>query len=112
MKHSQVASDLLVARTFIADKECWTRGSQFRDAYGVPTNANYAHSYCLIGAIRQATGETLDYLLEHNRTRACLSALHLNMRAPSVASWNDATNRTHKQVLALIDKTIERELKG
>jgi len=111
MKHSQVASDLLVAKTFIADKERWTQGCQFRDTFGVPTNAIHAQSYCLIGAIRQATGEVLDYMLEQNRTRACISALHRNMRAPSVASWNDARNRTHKQVLALLDKTIEHQLK-
>lgn len=88
-------------RKLLANKKRWTKGCCARDKQGnqVRINSPDAASYCLIGAICKVV------LLDEQITLLNFSKEKLGR---SITGWNDAKHRTHKQVIAFLDKIITR----
>jgi hypothetical protein len=72
----------------------WTQGAFARDRYGhdVPPDSPYATSWCLEGAA-VAVG-------------ASAYRLHKALNVFSVAWWNDGPQRTHEEVLTMLNRAI------
>jgi hypothetical protein len=90
----------------IEKPENWTQGAYARRADGtailgdsyVCVTHTEAHSRCIFGA-----GMACDI-----GTYSMSAALHGLSGQPNLASWNDAPERTHAEVLALLKSAIER----
>lgn len=91
---------LKAMRELLSAPERWTKGECARDASGnrVDISSPDATCFCLIGAAGlvgefKSVMDLLDRLV-----------------APGPAScWQDAPERTHAEVLALLDRAIEQE---
>lgn len=95
---------LLEARDLIAKPEHWTQGTSARDASGTPviSREDCATSFCMYGAISRAAGM-------HNIHKEVLATeLRTTIHGPSIAEYNDAPNRKHEDVLAMMDATVAR----
>jgi len=103
------------ARRLITDPRYWTQGAYARNIQGdeCAPDEPPAFCFCTYGALARATGcrpfEVSTYAGE------ALDALVLtlnedfdDMPIASIPEWNDNSQRTHADVLALFDKTIER----
>lgn len=93
--------DVLVkARELLAEPGRWTQETAARDAAGLPVGAtsDAAVCWCLIGAL-DAVRDGTTALAQLRRTLGC----------SSVSAWNDAPERTHADVLALLDRAIAKE---
>lgn len=106
MTNAQTVRDLEAARKLIEKPENWCKGAEARDADGnrVSDYSTKAVSYCALGAISRATkgrGATRRY-------SAAWSALERATVVGSIAAYNDAPRRTHKQILKLFDRAISR----
>lgn len=111
-----VLTALIEARRLINNG--WTRTTFARDAGGhmCDWGADWATSFCSIGAIYRAT----DWRSTHN-TEVCMrvfEALAENMfpgyGEPSgqVVLYNDARGRTKEEILEAFDKTIAAQMKA
>lgn len=109
MKKPKTALSVLVAaRKLITPRKRWTKGSWARADGGITTDETdpAATCFCMSGAIRRYTnGDAAD---AHDiRVRdAARSAVHAVIHSDSIAAYNDAVRRTHKQVLAAFDRAI------
>lgn len=90
---SQLRDDLIAARALIDTPEKWTKGSYERDG-----------CYCVAGALRIAIFGGLDDNGPYwDRYRTAKRSLH-----PSdVILFNDASETTHADMMALFDRAIE-----
>ena len=90
-------------RKLLSKPEAWTKGA-FDDGHG---------AYCLIGANHKVDGPgevlakeimcyKLDGLLIDDYEGEVIVEADIDM----VTSWNDAENRTHKQILKFLDRCI------
>lgn len=100
------------ARNLIAAEGTWTQGSIARDKFGAPKKVHdtSATCFCLIGSLRRAEGDDTP-----EREVACnLVSEEINIdRKPgedriTLAKWNDASVRTHGDVIAALDRTMMR----
>lgn len=90
------------ARAILDSPNRWTRRSYARDANGrpVPIMDGKACSFCLVGALGRAAGG--------------LAGAHLAERILSdelmdyAPDWNDDPERTHEEVIAVLDAAIEK----
>ena len=102
-----VARVLRAARERIATPERWTQGEYARDAYGekMPENDfSGAYCWCSIGAIR---GDSAFNVSPEIQDAEDLLARVIGERtAFKLPDWNDATDRTHAEVLAAFDAAI------
>ena len=93
-------------RELLAVPERWTQGAPARSAKGrrVPPSSPSAVCWCVAGAIERQ-GEVTGA-----RMRDELGVLRaMSKAAQQIAwDWNDAPGRTHADVLALLDRVIER----
>ena len=83
----------------LADPKKWTKKALARDKEGCQTYSSYAPDavcWCLDGAI---------FKVYHNHKIRCeiVDKIELFINT-SIPEWNDAPQRTHKQVLALCKK--------
>jgi len=84
----------------------WTRDAAARDARGRSVNSDdeKACSYCLLGALWSME----KYRLEPTVEAALLRTLKKGGVKDQLATYNDTPGRTQEEILALVDKTIER----
>lgn len=98
------ARDILVkVKDLLSDPEHWCKGWYARTATGVPTtpNAPDAASWCLTGAIRKV--EQKGHVALQQQVNRAFRLEDYPMNLPDL---ND--EHTHEEVLAEIDKAIER----
>lgn len=87
---------LMKIKELLAKPENWTKGNFAKDKLGfvVPVNSKEAVCWCLAGAINKC------YL---NNDFNILTLLN-NNDIYHIPSWNDAPERTHAEVLALVER--------
>lgn len=95
---------LTAARALLEKPEAWCQGQSAKDAKGkrVRWESDAACSWCVLGAVSRALGHKwtpMDY-------SAAVTALGAQTRPFSPQGWNDRSERTHADVLALFDKAI------
>lgn len=97
------------ARELLSKPESWTQRAFARDAEG-----NFAHvysdraaCYCLLAALRRANPdpEKEGFLAARVRLQGLIDGRYHQFA--NVVEYNDAPERTHADVLALLDKAIE-----
>jgi hypothetical protein len=110
-------ADLRALRALLATPERWTQMADARDANGEETGI-YGHaatSWCLFGGGCRVTS-TQDPWRSRARLEKLWGALGLAEMLfdwepgwpKDLSCWNDAPERTHAEVLALIDDAISR----
>lgn len=90
------------ARALIAEPERWTQGALARDGDGEELGDAQdpdAACWCLAGALHHAGYGRATSLLVHR----VLSTLD---KPVDIVTWNDAPERSHAQVLLLLDECI------
>jgi hypothetical protein len=93
------------ARELLAYPERWIKGEDAADVIGQPLENGYdegAVCWCLAGALEKVSGRTQDCGVEP----AYQAVDDLIVDATNVREWNDAPERTHAEVLALLDRAI------
>ena len=90
-------------RKLLSKPEAWTKGA-FDDGHG---------AYCLIGANHKVDGpgevlaaEIMCYKLDGLLINDYGGEVAVDANITIVTSWNDAENRTHKQILKFLDQCI------
>lgn len=95
---------LIAARKRISKREHWTKGVMARDRIGLPTSdrADDACSFCSIGAVRASSASGV-------LVNAATNELWISLKGLiEISDFNDDRSTTHRQVLALFDRTIKR----
>lgn len=107
-------SVLKQARELLSDPKHWIKGTFARDDLGMecsPT-AESAKCWCLFGAIRKASDD--DRVLDPNLSHVgALSIKTLDILASELGNvhpptWQDTEDRTHSEVLDLLDRVITK----
>lgn len=90
-------------RELLAVPERWTRGEFARRADGSPCGSKdpAAQCWCLVGAMCRLDDDPI-------RGMEMLDAIRAATRSDSASVWNDAPGRTHADVLALLDRVVQR----
>lgn len=90
-------------RKLLSKPEAWTKGT-FDDGHG---------AYCLIGANHKVDGpgevlaeKIMAYKLDGLLINDYWDEVTVEADILIVTSWNDAKNRTHKQILKFLDRCI------
>ncbi len=98
-------STLVAARELLSVPERWTKGANARTASGqhVCFSDQTPVCFCLDGAL-QHVARAAEATIAAGFLNAALSA---SAAGYSFVSWQDAPERTHAEVLALLDKSIE-----
>ena len=93
---------LKAARETLSDPARWTKGVFARDSEGHSCSpcTPFAVCWCLFGAIRKAGNNV--------STKAVDAMCSLIPVTGSHAAWQDEPERTHQEVLDLLDTSIER----
>lgn len=109
---SQLLDDLKAVRELLSVPERWTKGEHARTNTGcpVPINSRRAKCWCLEGATARAVKSDERF----NNTWGCLLDMFRQDHPDAkiiggIIEWNDADDRTHADVLALLDKAIAAE---
>ena len=97
---AQLIADLKAVRALLAEPTAWTKGAMSRDKQGSPEypRASPTVCWCALGAIT---------------TRSPLAREQLRQELGfdtdwQITEWNDAPERTHSDVITLLDTTIAR----
>lgn len=103
---------LLVARTLLSDRRCWTQGVLARDRQGRPVSAldPTAVSWCALGAVyRIADGDIAMF----RRASAALEAVARALYGVGIRTLNDAPSPfAYRAVLGAFDHAIDRPLEA
>lgn len=108
------------ARELLSDQDHWIKGREAQNEYGIEVLANseHARSFCLIGAVRRVTlfqtadsfslaprtyVRALELLASAIRAR---SSFHSPLNAEALWTFNDSDDRTHEDVLQMLDAAI------
>ena len=96
------------ARALLAPSGAWTQGNSALDSdgIGVCPEDSWAVRWCLIGAVETVSARNA---VKGSTTVSALDILLRTIDGPDqegIVSWNDATGRTHAEVLALLDAAI------
>ena len=91
------------ARALIATPERWTQGTFARDAAGRRTYtwADDACRWCAFGAVIASAGKDNDPLVD-----PAVALLSKAVGWRDLTLWNDYPNRTHRDILAGLDRAI------
>jgi hypothetical protein len=92
---------LVAMRELLAKPEAWTQGAYARDASGryVSLVSQEASCWCIGGALLKCSRMGGNY-------DEVLFKLGGIFAGDSISAWNDAPERTHADVLALLDRAI------
>lgn len=97
---SQLKQDLIAVRELLSDPNRWCQRSMECNRKGVI-------AYCLTGAMSQIG---IDDIFGYERRRAMNVAFKKhNGLDYTIPFWNDAPERTHAEVIAALDVTIQAE---
>lgn len=90
------------AREILAEPSAWIKGEDACDAFNEPVDVDAisATRFCVGGAIDRAAFE----LDRRGEAYGACDELAAFMGADTVAEWNDEPDRTHAEVLAVLDK--------
>ena len=107
-KNADILLVLKEARAVLSQPSAWTQGVLARGIDLKPLKAEdpLACSFCMGGAVHKVC-QKLDIMVAHQALQALWAGLgkeHWN----NIASYNDARDRTHEEVLAVFDRTIKR----
>jgi hypothetical protein len=105
---SQLLTDLIAVRELLSAPERWTKGYGARNSEGTPVDSFSpdACCWCLVGACARVTEANE----AGNSGRFDVLRASLRPKAgPCLVRLNDAPERTHAEILAVIDKAIEKE---
>lgn len=101
---------LEAARALIAEPSRWTKGAYARADTGcaLEWDTKVASSYCLIGALKAASGSTgMGYVTAIDILMYMVLGVLANGHSSEILfNWNDDPHRTHTEVLALLDEAI------
>jgi hypothetical protein len=99
--------DLKALRKLLGSAKRWCRNNWATDRKGlsVESRSETAVAWCLLGGARKVTDDSFAF---------SDLVVALEKQVPprwlrNVAMFNDARHRTHKQILALIDKAVDAE---
>lgn len=104
------------AREILSDPLAWCKDTFARDKEGMKvwSGSVRACQFCAIGAIARAAKDLDASTSDHHAAELTLEEqvpLHyrqtVSIGKGSVASYNDDPRRTHSEILALFDRTIE-----
>lgn len=100
------ATILKRARKLIEKPGSWCQlaEARTRDGESISCGDSMATQFCALGAIWRATGQNDDAPTKF--LREAVGARYTLAGPKSVANWNDAPRRTHKQILKAFDKAI------
>jgi len=93
-------------RELLGSPESWTQDAYARDQHGKPVHQNdsSATSWCLVGAIYCVHGA--------EAKTAIMRCLHMinpsdsnEYRTAPVGAWNDSPERSHKDIVELLENT-------
>lgn len=103
-----IAAALRAVKKLVERPEAWTKGAIARDAEGVEVNETdrSAVCWCLFGAIGRVAWRE-----EEEVSRYLCRAGSSGPGPGEITLWNDAPERTHADVLALLDRAI-KEVEG
>ena len=112
---------LTKARELISEPDRWVKGAYSLDKYfnHVHRNAPEACRWCLSGSIEAATemlavstrSDIFLYLSkEYMEAKRVLLKMSDLDGFPSISQWNDHPDRTHKEVIDLLDRAIAQTL--
>ena len=96
------------ARELIALESAWIQTVHARDELGAPCwPGDGACQWCLVGAVEDAALRILpaDEMRREANIASALDRIR-SVGPQHLAAWNDAQNRTHAEVLALLDRAI------
>lgn len=94
------------AKAIIADPFHWTKGAFARNSHGttvIDVTSEDACSFCALGALVRVMENETDY----NHARDILELCVGDKNFPNVPAFNDASETTHADILALFDCAIE-----
>jgi hypothetical protein len=120
--NQQLIDDLTAVRELLSDPARWTRRAYAKDANGgtfLQANDPEAVCWCLAGACHKVTGAaSLIQALDNPRTSRLKDAVRDEiavsdvgcdpMALSSIAAFNDDSDVTHADVLAVLDRAIEK----
>jgi hypothetical protein len=112
-KDEMMIEILMRMRKLLANEDNWTKEMYARDSFGVPIFVNNAKAtqFCLMGAL---------FLSNHMLNIKCSKAMRMKTKDEVIqylaaighlpfgdlVRWNDDEERTHAQVLSLLDAAI------
>lgn len=104
---TQFLEDLKAIRELLSVPERWTQGTGARNelGYKVAISNDQAVCWCIDGAAVKVTtrgGGGGGSILRYEALVQAFAYIH-----PDFVWWNDAPERTHAEVLALLDKAID-----
>jgi hypothetical protein len=102
-----VIDNLKTLRGLLAPEKHWTKGEFARDIAGDRCDIEEGSCWCLAGGMSYVSDGFIQY---SSLRKALCDTLGLGEfgATTDLLAWNDDKNRTHAEVLDLIDKTIER----
>lgn len=115
---SQLLDDLRAAREKITDPKNWFKGNWFQTNDGLETeDADVGNICCMcaIGAVACVTGLNPKYTFSAPRDENAWAALDqatrelTNSRFSDIVDYNDRTETTHEEILAVFDRAIANE---
>lgn len=91
------------ARRLLSDEKRWTKGGCARDKDGhwVHSGSRSAVCWCLGGAVFRAEEDVIAMM-------GALDALEAEAGQSPIGVWNDAPERTHAEVVELLDRVIAK----
>ena len=102
---------LRATKELLKDPKNWTQGKSARDVNSVPCEPSspQATCWCLTGAAYKVSASLFN---KSNFSENWLEALHLLQQVVPggwIGPWNDAKDRTHAEVLNMIDLALDQE---
>lgn len=85
-------------REFLADPKVWTKGVQHEV---ITTRDGTQHRYCLLGAIKECYPDPADSADVFNTLAEGIEGLYGGFN--TMAGWNDHPDRTHEQIMHLVN---------
>ena len=111
----QTLADLRAVRALLARPEAWTKGADARNMFGARTHAGCgdACAWSLSGAMGFVEDscdlDPQDFEGRADRGDRLTRSVCAAMGHDGLVEWNDAADRTHADVLALLDRAIALE---
>ena len=101
---SQLLEDLKAARELLSVPERWTKGHLAHDAAGrsVDEQSDKAVCFCIVGAVYKACQN------DWKRVEPTVNFIANTEGVVSVPDWQDHPDRTHAEVLDLLDRCIAK----
>jgi hypothetical protein len=106
---------LRLARLVLERPEAWTQYGYAHDASGrrVDWDSLRASSWCVVGAVRLASKELFPHICHDVAfmvTRELNAWADANTKHSGVIAWQDSPERSHDEVLEMLDDCIYRAL--